>query len=164
MQILKSKKDRMGTFNRYVPNNPHEQVMNIDTLIARNQAYGRMSTDFTNEEGKSATEVYNETLDKEVDNIIARYPPIFARGGEFGNLVIINQNLIAWNREALDIFIHAGYPQSFNRFRRVIETALLKWAGVDTSLLDGETWKIAVDRCLTEFAFKYLSSENNNED
>lgn len=164
MQILKGKKERMGTFNRYVPNNPHEQVMNIDTLISRNQAYGRMSTDFTNEEGKSATQVFNETLDREVDNIIDRYPPFLAKGGEFGNLVIISGNLIAWNKEALDIFIHAGYPQTFNRFKRTVEIGLLKWAGIDTSLLDAKAWKVAVDRSLTEFAFKYLSTKNNNED
>jgi hypothetical protein len=156
MQILKSKKDRMGTFNEYVPSNPHETVINLDKVADRARSYNNMPTSFKDEEGRSATEVYNKMLKDEVENLIDRYSPHWATD-EYSNLAMKSSDgkYIAWNKEALDIFIHAGYPQVFNKFKKLIERKVLAWARVDASLLDTEQWKVEVDKALTEFAFQY---------
>jgi hypothetical protein len=148
MEILKDRKGRKAS--EFIDTRPDLPVYNLDTVAARFKAFSMMPSSFINEEGLSATEVFQRTLDQEVDKIINRYPCCFALNNPmFRGLLIKESTLVAWSKEALDIFIKTDYPVMMNVLKRYIEVELLKWANVDTSNMDRQQWDAEVDKALT---------------
>lgn len=123
MEILKGKKDRMHEVNMYVPQVDSVEI-SLDKKVNLSKALKR---DGYIPDG-SATEEYHNTLSAEVDNIIKRYPPYFAREVK-PETVVIEDNKIRWDRETLSILSH-NYAE-WTQFKFFLKRSVLRWANVD---------------------------------
>lgn len=129
MEILKGKKERKPEFNQYV-SQIDQVTIDLDKQAELSRAYKRAvsATDFSHWEDADGTvlDTYAQLLDYQVDKFMKRYPPVFIRDIA-PELVLIKDNLISWNKEALRLLW--GNFDDAHRFRVAMDDAILEKAG-----------------------------------
>jgi hypothetical protein len=163
MQILKSKKDRIPD-NHLVDTRPDVQVFDLDKKARERQAAKSMSTNFVDDEGKTASQRLDESYTERVANFVKKFAPPFGRP-DYAYLTVIENNVIKWDVEALNIFIRSStsWFNPFDQLVRYVKNNLLDYYKVDRSMLDCTAYSAEVDYHANLFKEDYLKQLNGDD-